>query len=168
MSLIELGYALNKGYNKSHALQVGMSVQYVVRLFTWYPRITTRLHPPQSDGDSQPLYIQGDLQGFMPRTLQKKIGCFNHWVVTQVADKLRCQWLWAQITYFTTDNLSICELVAGTTLPKMMLLIKAGDLSQSVVTTSARSWLCLHACWYKQTGVTPLSVVTNCKIMVVR
>ena len=27
-------------------------------------------------------------------TLQKMIGCFNHWVVTLVADKLRRQWLW--------------------------------------------------------------------------
>jgi len=28
-------------------------------------------------------------------TFYKKIGCFNHWMVTLVADKLRWQWLWA-------------------------------------------------------------------------
>jgi len=27
-------------------------------------------------------------------TLQKQVGCFNHRVVTMVADKLKRQWLW--------------------------------------------------------------------------
>ena len=70
-----------------------MSVQYVVRLFTWYPRKTTRLHPPQSDCDSQPLYIEGDLQGFMPRTGESLLGLVvklyasKVWLVTCVSQE---------------------------------------------------------------------------------
>ena len=54
-------------------------------------------------------------------------------------------------SYFTTDNLRICELSTGTILPKKMMLFM---LSQ-VVTISARWWLLLHALWYKQDWCDP-------------
>jgi len=33
-------------------------------------------------------------------SLQKQVGCFNHRVVTMVADKLKRQWLWDVYSWY--------------------------------------------------------------------
>ena len=117
--------------------------------------------------------------------LQKRIGFFNLWMVTLVADKLRRLWLWE--VYVGIAN-CISNLSPNRTLQQPEHLwgshynytskmpIKAGNSHRcSVVTISARSWLLLHAFWYKTVWRLPQwlltarsSVVTNCKILVVR
>ena len=64
-------------------------------------------------------------------TLQKNIGCFNHRVVTLVADKLMKLVLVYSLNH-TADNLQdICdEALQRTTLQNMMLLLKLVTLSQ--------------------------------------
>ena len=79
----------------------------------------------------------------------KRIGCFKHWMVTLVADKLRSQWLWERVLELNTLAIS-AQIVPYNWQPehlwgrhytstlKNMMLIQAGG---SVVTISVRSWL---------------------------
>ena len=106
----------------------------------------------------------------MRGTLQKRIGCFNLWMVTLVADKLRRLWLWE--VYVGIAN-CISNLSPNRTLQQpehlwgshynytSKMLIKAGDSHRcSVVTISARSWLLLHAFWYKPVWCLPQWLLT--------
>ena len=101
----------------------------------------------------------------------KRIGCFKHWMVTLVADKLRRQWLWEIITlaidpklYLTTDNLNICE---GVTTIIIWHLYKLATHRCSVVTIIICKIMVVIACFLIQAGVTPSSVVKDCTILVV-
>ena len=100
-----------------------------------------------------------------------KGGCFKHWMVTLVADKLRRQWLWEIITlaidpklYLTTDNLNICE---GVTTIIIWHLYKLATHRCSMVTIIICKIMVVIACFLIQAGVTPSSVVKDCTILVV-
>ena len=101
---------------------------------------------------------------------KKRTGCFNLWIVTLVADKLRRLWLWE--VYAGIAN-CISNLSPNLTLQQpehlwgshynytSKMLIKAGDSHRcSVVTISARSWLLLHAFWYKPVWHLPQWLLT--------
>ena len=88
------------------------------------------------------------------------------WMVTLVADKLRRLWLWEVVGIAKC----ISNLSPNRTLQQpehlwgsqynytSKMLIKAGDFHGcSVITISARSWLLLHAFWYKPVCDTFLS-----------
>ena len=101
-------------------------------------------------------FLLSNLSSYWNCTLQKGIGCFNHWIVTLVADRLRRHSLWEVYVGIRDciSNLSHCTLQLTTRACTLQLHFKnmtAGDFHRcSVVTISARSWLLLHAFWYKQ------------------
>jgi len=87
----------------------------------------------------------------------------TEWLATQVADKLWWQWLRAQITYFTPDNL----------VSHWNHTSKKWCFDKSWWPLTGGLWLLYHGCHCmlfdkSRTGVTPFAVVTNYKIMAVR